>query len=286
MRGVGILLVLGFGVLAGSVPAGAVKDPKLSEDDLVAAHRQAMGAVDARRSVVAKGICQLTILAGGSGQMQGPATFYAEGDRTMTVIEFGHGNYNGERFGFDGDKAQVAFMVPGSRSPLGEFLFSYQELLRQGLVGGGLSTAWPLLASDLAKRGRLRNEGIKEQDGERLLKAEFRPRRSTPDLNVDLFFDPETFRLSRSEYRVRIPASLGTRPDGTAGRPSGRDTQLKLEERYGQYREVEGVQFPTEWTVRMTTEDPARGTSLWEWKLLFTEVAFNQSIDPAVFSLR
>ncbi len=270
----------------GFVLSAAAKDPKLSEADLVNSHRQAMGAVEARRSVVAKGICQLTILAGGSGQMQGPAAFYSEGERTLTVIEFGHGNYNGERFGFDGSKPLVAYMVPGSRSSLGEFLFSYQELLRHGLVGGGLSTAWPLLAGDLSRKGRLRNEGTREVDGQTLIKAEFRPRKATADLNVDFYFDPETYRLARSEYRVRIPASLGTRPDGTAGRPSGRDTQLKLEERFSQYREVEGVQVPTEWVLRMTTEDPGRGTSLWEWKLLFNEVAINQPVDPSVFSLR
>jgi hypothetical protein len=40
MRRVVVLLLLGLGVLA-----AAVKDPKLSEADLVAAHRQGMGAV-------------------------------------------------------------------------------------------------------------------------------------------------------------------------------------------------------------------------------------------------
>lgn len=270
-----------------SVPVAA-KDKKLTDDQLLAAHREAMGAVAERTSVVAKGVCQLTILAGGSGQMQGEVTFYSAGNRTMTLIDFGQGSYNGERFGWDGNKAQVAYMVPGQRSTLGEFLFSYQELLRDGFLGGAVSTAWPLLPGAESK-GKLKNEGVKKLDGVSLVKAEFRPRRVTQGLNVDFFFDPETYRLAHAEYRMRIPAALGPRPDvpsaGSVGQAAGRDTRLKLEESYRQYREVEGVPFPTEWVIRVTTETN-RGTTLWEWKILFSEVAFNEEIDPAVFSLR
>jgi hypothetical protein len=59
--------------------------------------------------------------------------------------------YPREQFAFDGSRFMAAFVTPGVRSSLGSFLMIHDFIFKQGLMGGTLSSAWPLLDLSVAK---------------------------------------------------------------------------------------------------------------------------------------
>ena len=73
-----------------------------------------------------------------------------------------------------------------------EFLRGQDAVIREGLLGGVLSCAWPLLNLE-DRKPRLSYEGLKTIDGQQLYDLRYRPQRST-DLDIHLYFDPQTFR--------------------------------------------------------------------------------------------
>ena len=282
-RAFAVLMVFTF--LGGQA---AAKLPKIKTEDLVARHIESLGAVADRRTVVANGLCQLTILAGGAGQLEGPATITSDGEKVAFHFDFQNANYNHEQFGFDGEKAFVAFMVPGTRSHLGEFLLTFEELLKEGLIGGPLTTAWPVPHLEERKAKINVRGGEKVQDKE-YYRAEYRIRKGDGNLDVDLFFDPETFRLVRNEYTHREPEGIGAFPGtertGTHPGLAGQNTWRKVVESFAQYQEAQGVSVPTDWTIEASLSRGGQ-TQVWQWRVLIQRITFNDPIDPKVFQLK
>jgi len=68
------------------------------------------------------------------------------------------------------------------------------DILREGLFGGTISTAWPLL--DLKPAGEAKYEGVKKIDGRELHDLTYVPNKSSSgsDLTIHLYFEPDTFR--------------------------------------------------------------------------------------------
>lgn len=264
---------------------------KMSEEDLLARHLDSLGTQDARSartSLAAKGEALFRILVGGTGQLPGQALFQSEGEKLSLLILFGFGEYHSEKFVYDGKDVETAFMTPGTKSPAGEFLFSYKEILKEGLLGGVLSPGWALSALE-EKKAKIKNKGIEKIDETELFEVEYRMRKSVRGLDIALFFDPETLQHVRSEYKVRVSSGMGPFPGvpsaGSTGQAMGRDTRLKLEEIFGGFKQVDGLTVPTQWTLRSTTETN-QGTTLWEWQLNFNEFQSNGPLSEDAFSVQ
>ncbi len=92
-----------------------------------------------------------------------------------------------------------------SRSRLGNFLFLQEEVLREGLFGGVLSTAWPLLNTQIRTRS-LKYEGLKKVDGQQLYDISYIPKKrfESGDLSIHLYFDPETYRHVLTVYTATV----------------------------------------------------------------------------------
>lgn len=260
------------------------QDAALKPDDFVSKHLQAIGpaaARDAAKTRVVKGTAAYRILVGGSGREEGSIGFATDGHKLRLVLRV-PGNYRGENVLFSGDVAQVAFSNSDqTRSPLGSFLVTNDVILQDGLLGGSLSTAWPLL--DVTGRGaKLVYEGIKKVDGHPLYQLRYQPRKHS-DMEILLYVEQETFRHVRTVYSLRVANNVGTTIVKSAGLQPERS---QLEEQFSDFVTVDGLTLPTHWNLQFTRELPNGSTSLTEWDMKGLDIKNNVGLDPRNFAAK
>ncbi|MBZ5554417.1 MAG: hypothetical protein LAO21_16995 [Acidobacteriia bacterium] len=260
------------------------KDPKLSPGELVSRHLKSIGAsekLSARKTCTLEGDGAWRIVDGsGPGSLSGPSTLVSEGDKIQFIINFNHLNYPAEQFVYDGEKFDVGYIRDGLRSRLGQFLYTYDFIVKEGLMGGVLSTRWAL--AELEKRNpRLYYDGVKKIAGKDAHELRYVPRKGK-DLNVYLYFDAETYRHVATLYRLVIPAQI------VAGSPtlsiSQKEKRYELEERFDNFKEVEGLMLPTHWNIRYTVD--AEASSVAEWDMNYSKFSVNQPVQPKAFTIQ
>ena len=73
---------------------------------------------------------------------------------------------------------------PGRHNLLEQFFAEYDEIVREGLLGGTLSESWPLLALQ-QRNPKLEYAGLKKIDGRQAHAIKYTPRKGVnPDLLV------------------------------------------------------------------------------------------------------
>ena len=257
------------------------KGQKLTADELVQRHIESLGSGEAlarRQTFVMMGTCKHEILVGRRQNIDGTAQLVSKGNGVNFLIDFAHANYNGEQFVTDGKKATTAFSVPGTRFPLAEFLFSQKAILREGLFGGALTMAWPLLRV-AEKKPILKLKGTKKIDGRELHQLVYRIRKRGGDARIRMFFSPEDFSHVLTTYEVQISAQLGASPEQSAGQ---RVSRFKLEERFGDFRDFGGLKLPATWVVQVSTQGTGP-TSLWQWTMKFDQSSDSQEVPDSFF---
>ena len=196
-------------------------------------------------------------------------------------MQFNHLNYSTEQVSCDDKNVYVGNIEPGVRSQLGQFLYQYDELVKEGLFGGVLSTAWPLL--DLEGRNpKLDYRELKKVNGQELLELRYRIRKGGGNVNIRLYFDPESFRHMATTYKLTIPAPMGRTSEESARQSEAR---LTLEEWFSDFRPIDDLDLPTQWTIRLTLET-GLGNFMGKWDMTFPQISHNLSIDPRIFVLR
>jgi hypothetical protein len=236
---------------------------------------------------------------GGSGVIHGNAVMVSEGRRLQLRLKIVASRYNGEKFLSDGDGTFVEGTYQDhSRSELGQFLRGEDLALREGLMGGVLSTAWPLLDLD-ARKGKLKYEGRKKIDGTELEAVSYHPKKNT-DMDVTLYFEPETFRHVRTVYSVsqsvglappRAFAVTDQGPGVTAGGSSDIDsarrqqTRYRIEERFADSKTADGLTLPSHYELRFTEELASGFTKSVRWQVDSTRVLNNVTLDPQNFHI-
>src|SRR5690606_32887140 len=128
-------------------------------------------------------------------------------------------------------KHSVGFVKAGVRSDLGTFVQNNNELITHGLMGGTLSTSWPLLNASQAK-ARIKYSGTKKIDGKEVYALEYAPKGGS-DLEIAMFFDKETFHHVRTEYKRLLSSGIGSNIDQSA-RTS--ETRLKVTENFSDHK--------------------------------------------------
>jgi hypothetical protein len=280
---------------ASLVPAGlsASKETKLTPQELVAHHLDSLGPAAARAAVksrVAQGVGRLRMLVGGHADMSGPAITAAEGSKEMFLIDFNFKQYPREALGYDGQKIYAPRVVADSRTRLGDFLNTYDQIFREGLLGGTLSTAWALLNLE-SHQAELKSAGMKKVEGKEVYRLDYRPKRGAGDLKISLYFDAETYRHVMTTYDLSSSAPIGSGPDldafsGARSTQSAGQlpTRYKLQETFSDFRTVDDLTLPAHWNIQLTTEQGAK-TSIWEWDMTFKDIMHNRAIDPKLFEL-
>jgi hypothetical protein len=260
-----------------SFPAAA---QKLKVEEIVTKHLDSIGAADKRAAVksqIAVGDGTAKFLSQKDQVLQGRLVLASAGEKNFFGMSINSPNYPGERFSFDGKKAKVAYVQTGQRSILGNFLLSNPLALEESLLGGTLSTSWALRNMS-ENKARLSSEGTKKIDGREVYAVNY-SRKGSGDLTITLFFDKETFRHVRTEYKRTSSASIGRTVDESA-RMS--ETRLKVVEDFSDFRDEKGLTLPHGYRLVYSITGQ-NGTTEIEWSFKLSEFAFNQTLEEKTF---
>jgi hypothetical protein len=288
------------------VAFGAATAADMKPEDLVQKHLASIGSPEVRaaaKSRVMEGNASYRILVGGSGELEGKATLVSEGDKMLLQLKINALKYHGEKFVRNGGKTFVSGTYDdGSRSELGEFLRAEDVPLRDGLLGGVLSTDWALL--DMSKdKGKLHYDGLKKVDGVEYQVVSYHAKKNA-DLDITLYFEPETFRHAMTVYTASVHAGIaGADPNASlsapagAGRGSSRDlsggtdsqsarqqpTRYRIEERFSDFQTADGLTLPSHYELKFSSEQQM--TKVVDWDIKTTRVLSNVPLNDKNFEI-
>jgi hypothetical protein len=255
---------------------------KLTTEEVVAKHLESIGSAQNRKSVktrIISGTSFVVFRTAPTGQASGKAVLASDGSKNLIGMSFYSPVYPREQFSFNGGSFIAAFVTPGVRSSLGSFLMIHDFIFKHGLMGGTLSSAWPLL--DLSgQKARLEYAGLKRVKDQLLHELKFQPRTGS-DCQVSIFLDEKTYVHVRTEYSRLVPAQIG---DRTYGNVTPRESRFKLVEEFSNFKVEGGLNLPHVYKFEFSA-DTQSGTFLAEWTATLTQFTFNEPIDPAAFSV-
>ncbi|PYS51158.1 MAG: hypothetical protein DMF68_05170 [Acidobacteria bacterium] len=259
---------------------------KLKPEEIVAKHLESIGTTQARKaikSIVIVGSSEVEFHNPGKGRAVGQTVIASEGNKLLIGMAFENTNYPYEKLGFDGSGITVSFLRPGQRSTLGDFLHTNDFIFKQGLMGGTLSSAWPLLDADI-KHARLESGGIKKVNDRDAYTIKYLPRGGS-DMEVTLFFDKETFQHVRTEYVRTITAGLGANPAG-APRQTQNETHYRMVEDFSDFKKEGDLTLPHTYKITLSLGGRSGAmTFLADWTLSLSKFDFNVPIDGKSFNV-
>jgi hypothetical protein len=265
-----------------SVTSGMAFSDNITVESLVAKHLDSIGSAEARAAIksrVITGTVVSTIRLGGAGQLRGRAVLASSDNKSLIGMAFSDIKYSNENMAFDGKTVTVGQFKPGSHTPLGQFLLSFDMVFKQGLLGGTLSSAWPLL--DLrVTNPRLKYTGAKKINNQRVCVLNYYPR-DTSFLGITLYFDTKTFQHLRTEYEKVVNAGMVTQNEVAA---SQQETRYKMIEEFSDFKTEDALSLPHTYRLQLSISSQ-RGSLLQEWALTLTQFAFNDVLDDKQFNV-
>ncbi len=299
-----LALTLSFLVCLASSVANA--EDRMNSEDLLQRHLDSIGMQAVRtssKSRAVEGTTSYRVLVGGSGRVDGKAVMVSEGQKMQLLLKVSTPQYTGERFITDGDKTSVAgTYTDKSRSEFGQFLRAEDLPIREGLLGGVLSTGWSLLDLN-ARKAKLKYLGLKKVDGVELHAVSYGPKKNT-DLEITLYFEPETFHHVLTVYAASMhaglgragatdvmapPSEIGTLPgSGNSDVDTARQqqTRYRIEERFSDFKTIDGLTLPSHYDLRFQEELQRGFTKTVDWETTTTRVLNNVQLDPRNFQVQ
>jgi hypothetical protein len=281
-------------LIAGFSYAAHAADGK--PEEIVAKHLDSIGTADARaaiRSRVIQGTLRFKILVGGGGESVGSWGRVSEQRKSNFVMRFGKGDWRGEQFIFDGEKTSFAAATASHlRSSFAQFVNGHDFIVKEGLLGGELSTAWALQNLDSQKpdplkpdqsRIKLASIGSKKVDGHELQGIEYSSKDSS-DMTVKLYFDPETHRHFMTVYSVvTVPSGVG---HGITTSAQQQQIRYTIEERFSDFQSDNGITLPRHYDLQYTEELQSGSTHVYDWDMTVDKIVNNVDLDPGNFKIK
>ena len=252
---------------------------KLKPEEIVAKHLESIGTAEARaaiKSQIAVGDAVVTFITTKNHPAVGRIVMASSGPKSFYGLSLNASDYPGEKFSFDGSRAKVAKVINGQRSYFGSFVDGNELVLSDSLLGGTLATSWAL--KDIANKKVKLSSGMKKVDGKEYYTLSYIPK-SGSDVDITLYFEKDTFRHARTEYKRTSSAGIGVTPEQSSGYD---ETRLKVTETFSDFRAEKGLMLPHIYKL-VYTESGQRGTREVEWAYALTEFAFNQEMDEKTF---
>ena len=271
-------------LLPSTADARTKADDKLKAEDVIAKHLAAIGpqaARDALKSLIAAGSTRAVFKArNNAGAIDGLLAVGSEGNKVLMAMTFPSPEYVGERFGYDGKKFTVGYLKPGVRSTLGSFILIHDEVFKEGLIGGVLSSAWSLL--NLADRkAKLDFAGTDKIDNQPVYKLKYMPKGGS-DLDITLFFDATTFRHVRTQYSRVTGSKLSA--GGIDAQASQRASRYKMTEDFSDFKTESDLTLPHSYKLLLELETTT-GNSAHRWEMTLNQFSFNEDIPDTNFNV-
>jgi hypothetical protein len=267
-----------------AIPSSNVMaDESFRPEELLQKHLDSIGKTEARSAVksrVLQGTATYRLITGGSGEFIGKSVMVSEADKFQLLLKVNAIKYRGEKFVRNGSKTFVyGTYDDATRSEFGEFLRSQDFPLREGLLGGVLSSGWPLL--DLGGHGaKLHFDGRKKVNGVEMLAVSYHPKKGI-DLDVTLYLDPTTFRHVMTLYTATRISGIGLGGEQESARRN--EARYRIEERFSDFKTVDGITLPFRYDLRYQQELQTGFTKLVEWDVSADNIQNNISLDPRNF---
>jgi hypothetical protein len=255
-------------------------------EEIVAKHLDSIGTAEARTSVKSmaiQGTLHFKILAGGAGEATGSWGRVSEQRKSNFVMRFGTGDWRGEQFIFDGDKTSFAAATASHQySAFAQFVSAHDFIVKEGLLGGELSTAWALQNLD-PSRVKLDYMGLKKVDSHELEEIEYFSK-GAGHISVKLYFDPVTYRHVMTIYSTET-APIGT-ANGITASVSQDELRYTIEERFSDFQTDNGITLPRRDDLQYTQQLQSGSTTLYDWNMTADRIHDNVDLDPANFRPR
>jgi hypothetical protein len=255
-------------------------DDKQKAEEVISKHLESIGSSKVNKKTsgrIISGSCKFTSRNVQVTTAQGPAVLASVGAKSLIGFAFGQTEYPHDKLGFDGKELTASYIKPGVRSVLGDFLLTHKVAFKEGLIGGTLSTAWPLLNLE-SHSAKLEYIGTKKINDREAHVLKYNPRGGS-DLQVKIYIDEETYRHVRTEYERFIPSQMGKSPDQSAGK---RDTRYTMVEDFTDFKDEKGLMLPHTYKLELTLMGQSQ-TGKFEWVLDLSNFEFDQTIEPASF---
>lgn len=292
--------------IARSEKSYADNTEEMTAEKLVAAHVKSIGnpALLAKiQSRILTGATDVEFITGMNGTMKAcKSMIVSQGPKLGIRMIYPDNSYTGDYFAYDGKDVTVGNMSPGQKSPIAEFIFRFNGIMKEGMLGGILSTSWPLL--DIQKRQvdmKCRKTKI---DGRELYELEYHPKEGFGLIKVRMYFDPTSFRHVRTDYRVTVredasaksataidqmgdkdsvKAAIGNRAGGMAISQTREDSHYILTEKFDDFRKVGVVTLPYRYIFEYSLDGNGQ-SFIGHWTFTTDNLAFNAAnLDQKIF---
>lgn len=257
----------------------------LTPEKLIAEHIKSIGAPITLSSVKSRafiGYSDVEFIQGIFGSIKGSvSSFVSDGEKLQMAMKYGDLNYPGEYIAYNGNEVSVGHIGPGQRSPLGDFLFRFNGIMKKGFVGGTLSLAWPLLNADEIGV-KLKYKKVKVE-GRELHRLEW-PIQLLGNIRIKMYFEPETFLHVRTEYVVRIENDVSANP-GSSDIMSFSlmpESIYTLIERFDNFKNVSGMTLPHKYSIEYSIEGQGQ-SFIGHWTIHAEKWIFNRTFDEMIF---
>ncbi len=255
-------------------------------EEIVAKHLDSIGTAEARTGVtsrVVQGTLKFKILVGGAGESVGSWGQVSDHRKSRFVMRFGHGDWRGEEFICDGEKTSYAAATASHQySDFAKFVSAEDFIVKEGWLGGALSTAWALENVD-PSRSQLQYLGLKKIGGRDLHTLEY-VTKSGKGLTVKLYFDPETYRHVKTVYST-VAVPMGA-PNGIITSAVQDQFRYTIEENFSDFQTDHGITLPRHYDLQFTEELQNGTTRLYDWDMLTGALHENIGLDPENFHIK
>jgi hypothetical protein len=269
----------------------AKPDTKITPAEVIAKHLESIGSAEARarvRGTQIKGSASVTVRLCGEGQVDGQVLIGSSGKMNLIDMNFDTPAYPYEQLRFDGKNLHVSQFRPGVRTCLGQFFLSHEDVFKEGVVGGTLTEAWPLLNVE-ERNPKLEYSGLKKVGDKQLHAIKYTPRKGS-DVKIILFFDPETFRHVRTEYNRVVYSSeqrkIGSAPGQlpSASMQSAPAARVEAYEVFSDFKEEAGLNLPHTYKFHLQIQSELHPAVI-DWNFELSSFTFNAPLDPSAFTI-
>jgi len=255
---------------------------KMNAEDILAKHLDSIGTSEKRSTIKNQLIfCDVLVSTkNGIFRTNGKSVFFSSGEKNLWGLTLDSNDYPQDKFGYDGKNVKVGFTRPGVRSALGGFIRTYDEVLKESLLGGALSASWALLRAD-SKKSKLSYEGTKKIDNKETYVLSYSPKNGS-DLSVKMYFNTQTYQHIRTEYNRVIAATQGRSVDSSAGQVSNR---YHIVEDFSNFQKLGGLNLPGSYKLFFSYFVGSAAQTEIEWKFSVTNYSYNQKLDENAFNI-